>query len=38
MAIAMLAVVRANALEPVFGGLDRAVHIQESWGHRRSFF
>ena len=30
MAIAMLAVVRANALEPIFAGLDRAVRL-----HRR---
>jgi predicted ferric reductase len=29
MAIAMLAVVRAHALEPVFGGLDRAVRFHE---------
>src|SRR5262245_48189975 len=29
MAIAMLAVVRAHALEPVFGGLDRADHFHE---------
>jgi len=29
MAIAMLAVVRAHALETVFGGLDRAVRFHE---------
>ncbi|MBI3756906.1 MAG: ferric reductase-like transmembrane domain-containing protein [Deltaproteobacteria bacterium] len=32
MAIAMLAVVRANALEPVFGGLDRAVRFHRILG------
>jgi len=32
MAIAMLAVVRANALEPVFGGLDRAVRFHKVLG------
>ena len=32
MAIAMLAVVRANALEPVFGGLDRAVRFHRVLG------
>jgi predicted ferric reductase len=32
MAIAMLAVVRANALEPVFGGLDRAVRFHKIVG------
>jgi predicted ferric reductase len=32
MAIAMLAVVRANALEPVFGGLDRAVRFHRIIG------
>ena len=32
MAIAMLAVVRANALEPVFGGLDRAVRFHKIIG------
>jgi predicted ferric reductase len=32
MAIAMLAVVRAHALEPVFGGLDRAVRFHKVLG------
>ena len=32
MPIAMLAVVRANALEPIFGGLDRAVHLHRVIG------
>ena len=32
MAIAMLAVVRAHALEPVFGGLDRAVRFHRILG------
>ena len=32
MAIAMLAVVRAHALEPVFGGLDRAVRFHRVLG------
>jgi predicted ferric reductase len=32
MAIAMLAVVRANALEPFFGGLDRAVRFHRILG------
>jgi predicted ferric reductase len=32
MAIAMLAVVRANALEPVFGGLDRGVRFHRILG------
>ena len=32
MAIAMLAVVRAHALEPVFGGLDRAVRFHKILG------
>jgi predicted ferric reductase len=32
MAIAMLAVVRANALEPVFGGLDRSVRFHRILG------
>jgi predicted ferric reductase len=32
MAIAMLAVVRAHAFEPVFGGLDRAVHFHRAVG------
>ena len=32
MAIAMLAVVRANALEPVFGGLDRSVRFHRVLG------
>jgi predicted ferric reductase len=32
MAIAMLAVVRAHAFEPVFGGLDRAVHFHRVVG------
>jgi predicted ferric reductase len=32
MAIAMLAVVRAHALEPVFGGLDRAVRFHRFLG------
>ena len=31
-AIAMIAVVRANAFEPVFGGLDRAVHFHRIVG------
>src|SRR5262245_63982714 len=31
-AIAMLAVVRAHALEPVFGGLDRAVRFHKILG------
>lgn len=30
--IAMLAVVRANALEPIFAGLDRAVHLHRVIG------
>ena len=30
--IAMLAVVRAHALEPIFGGLDRAVHLHRVIG------
>src|SRR5262245_14467715 len=32
MAIAMLAVVRAHVLEPVFGGLDRAVRFHRILG------
>jgi anti-anti-sigma factor len=32
MAVAMLAVVRAHALEPVFGGLDRAVRFHKIIG------
>jgi predicted ferric reductase len=32
MAIAMLAVVRAHALEPVFGGLDRSVRLHRILG------
>jgi predicted ferric reductase len=32
MAIAMLAVIRAHALEPVFGGLDRAVRFHRILG------
>jgi anti-anti-sigma factor len=32
MAVAMLAVVRAHALEPVFGGLDRAVRFHRILG------
>ncbi|MGD9538607.1 MAG: ferric reductase-like transmembrane domain-containing protein [Alphaproteobacteria bacterium] len=32
MAIAMLAVVRARALEPIFAGLDRAVRLHRSIG------
>lgn len=32
MAVAMLAVVRAHALEPVFGGLDRAVRFHKILG------
>jgi predicted ferric reductase len=32
MAIAMIAVVRAHAFEPVFGGLDRAVHFHRIVG------
>src|SRR5262249_53253674 len=32
MAIAMLAVVRAHALEPIFGGLDRAVRFHRILG------
>ena len=32
MAIAILAVVRANALEPIFAGLDRAVRLHRSIG------
>lgn len=32
MAIAMLAVVRAHAFEPIFGGLDRAVHFHRVVG------
>jgi len=32
MPIAMLAVVRANALEPIFAGLDRAVRLHRSIG------
>ena len=32
MAIALLAVVRAHALEPVFGGLDRSVRFHRSVG------
>jgi len=32
MPIALLAVVRANALEPIFAGLDRAVRVHKSIG------
>ncbi|MBI3798565.1 MAG: ferric reductase-like transmembrane domain-containing protein [Deltaproteobacteria bacterium] len=32
MAVAMLAIVRAHALEPVFGGLDRAVRFHKVLG------
>jgi predicted ferric reductase len=32
MAVALLAVVRAHALEPAFGGLDRAVHLHRILG------
>src|SRR5262245_18376743 len=32
MAIAMLAVVRANALEPLFGGIDRSVRFHKVLG------
>lgn len=32
MSVTLLAVIRANALEPVFGGLDRGVHLHRLLG------